>query len=362
MENKGAVPQGLNVPMSPTVGSKMTPAQWFTIEIQQMMHGFGDCRKPLQESAALLQEIVHSQMLFLLYQASEVAAKRNGRFISLEDFLFLLRKDKVKLHRLLRYMKMKDLKSASLRGTGFDDDEQSDALLEKPGQPSQKKRLKMCYDFIASFDQTGELLVLFEDDSMDEIKLDRMVRAEMLSRQMSPQQYREFCESRQVNFSRKYKSQRFKDWLMSGVCIEPKPNPLALEMFSYLAYETIAQLMDLAIIVQREAMGNSGEPIGRHIGGLTTSSSSSSSSSDSCNYYESFPENNNNNNNSGSQLPGQAGLKNVPANQLELQTYQAITPADIREALRRYSEMPGPFSGAVKRVAGSSPRNVLLCL
>lgn len=32
----------------------------------------------------------------------------------------------VKLRRLLRYMKMKDLKSSSLRGTGFEEDEQSE--------------------------------------------------------------------------------------------------------------------------------------------------------------------------------------------------------------------------------------------
>ncbi|XP_029654895.2 transcription initiation protein SPT3 homolog [Octopus sinensis] len=211
--------------------------------------------------------------------------------------------------------------------------------------------------------------MLFDDDSMDEVKQDRLVRAELLSRHMDPQQYREFCESRQVNFSRKYKSQRFKDWLMSGVCVEPKPNPLALEMFSYLAYETIAQLMDLALIVQREAMGSSADPMVKHIGG--SADPLVKNIPNTCNFYEPFQENIINNSGSGCQPSGQTGTKgtglvspnqNVPANQLELQTFQAITPADIREALRRYSEMPGPFSGAVKRVAGSSPRNVLLCL
>ena len=42
---------------------------------------------------------------------------------------------------------------------------------------------------------------------------------------------------------RRYKSQRFKDWLMAGVNVDIKPNPQALEVISYLAYETVAQVM-----------------------------------------------------------------------------------------------------------------------
>lgn len=33
-----------------------------------MMHGFGDCRKPLAETAALIENIVHQQMASLLQQ------------------------------------------------------------------------------------------------------------------------------------------------------------------------------------------------------------------------------------------------------------------------------------------------------
>ena len=44
---------------------------------------------------------------------------------------------------------------------------------------------------------------------------------------------------------RKYKSQRFKDWLMTGVTLDIKPNVQALEVISYLAYETVAQVTSL---------------------------------------------------------------------------------------------------------------------
>jgi hypothetical protein len=46
---------------------------------------------------------------------------------------------------------------------------------------------------------------------------------------------------------RRYKSQRFKDWLMAGVNIDLKPNPQALEVISYLAYESVAQVSFLPL-------------------------------------------------------------------------------------------------------------------
>ena len=41
---------------------------------------------------------------------------------------------------------------------------------------------------------------------------------------------------------RKYKSQRFKDWIFTGLNLDIKPSVHCLEMLSYLAYETVAQV------------------------------------------------------------------------------------------------------------------------
>ena len=40
----------------------------------------------------------------------------------------------------------------------------------------------------------------------------------------------------------RFKSQRFKDWVLSGLSLDIKPNPLAVEVLGYLAYETVAQV------------------------------------------------------------------------------------------------------------------------
>ncbi|KAH3726785.1 hypothetical protein DPMN_052654 [Dreissena polymorpha] len=81
---------------------------------------------------------------------------------------------------------------------------------------------------------------LFEDEEEDEIKYERLLRAELTSRCMDPQQYLEFSEARCTNFSRK--TQKFRDWMFSGLEAEVKPNQYALEVLSYLAYETVAQV------------------------------------------------------------------------------------------------------------------------
>lgn len=78
------------------------------IEIRQMMHGFGDCSEPLVESAKIIEDVVLHQMRGIVKKACEVAERRGvlkkSNVVTAEDFIFLLRKDKVKLQRLLKYL------------------------------------------------------------------------------------------------------------------------------------------------------------------------------------------------------------------------------------------------------------------
>lgn len=69
-----------------------------------MMHGFGDSAEPLIESARMIEDVVLQQMRSIVYKACEVADRRNSRLITPEDFIFLMRKDKVKVQRLLKYL------------------------------------------------------------------------------------------------------------------------------------------------------------------------------------------------------------------------------------------------------------------
>ncbi|XP_063461369.1 transcription initiation protein SPT3 homolog isoform X3 [Pan paniscus] len=142
----------------------------FATELQSMMYSLGDARRPLHETAVLVEDVVHTQLINLLQQAAEVSQLRGARVITPEDLLFLMRKDKKKLRRLLKYMFIRDYKSKIVKGIDEDD------LLEDKlsGSNNANKRQKIAQDFLNSIDQTGELLAMFEDDEIDEVKQERM--------------------------------------------------------------------------------------------------------------------------------------------------------------------------------------------
>ncbi|KAJ8315480.1 hypothetical protein KUTeg_007630 [Tegillarca granosa] len=279
-------------------GNQVSPAKpntihWFTSEIQQMMHGFGDCKKPLHDSALLVEEIVHQQMEVL-----------------------------VKLRRLLRYMDLKDMKSLALKGI---DEEEAIEQGDKSGAPVKRRR-KQCYDFLSSIDQTGELVALFDDDGTDEVKHERLLRAELLTRGMDPKQYLDYTEARQVNFSKKYKSLRFRDWLLTRINLEIKPNPHAMEIVSYLAYETVAQSPPTTPTNTTVTQSNI----------LSVDSTASNKSK------------------------AKKRKKSGHPSSVELSTAKAIKPSEIQEAMRRYGHCVGPFASQ-RNMNAVSPKSRLLC-
>ncbi|XP_067368680.1 transcription initiation protein SPT3 homolog isoform X2 [Channa argus] len=216
-----------------------------------MMFALGDARRPLYETAALVEDIVHTQLITMLHQACEGAALRGSRVISAEDILFLMRKDKRKVLRLLKYLQFRDYKSKLLKSLEDDDVLQDTDRWSNTGGVSggNQRRQRLAQDFLVWMDQTGELLSLAERQEVDPVKQERMERLERQTRTMDPAQYSEFCESRQLSFAKK--ASKFRDWLDCS-SLELKPNSIAMEILSYLAYETVAQIVDLSLLVKQE--------------------------------------------------------------------------------------------------------------
>ncbi|XP_026539511.1 transcription initiation protein SPT3 homolog isoform X1 [Notechis scutatus] len=335
----------------------------FILELQSMMFSLGDARRPLHESAILVEDIVHTQLINLLQQASEVSQMRGARVISAEDLIFLMRKDKKKLRRLLKYMFFRDYKSKVVKGIDEDD------LLEDKFSSNTNKRQKTAQDFLISIDQTGELLALFEDDEIDDVKQERMERAERQARVMDSAQYAEFSESRQLSFSKK--ASKFRDWLDCS-SMEIKPNASAMEMLAYLAYETVAQLVDLALLVKQDMIPKAGDPFSHaisatfiqqhhaemHILGQTANMKSNPDSPDNTppptptlpsmgpQYLGKIQPGTMGNGSTGqdsSKVKQRKKKKSTAACGAEAQS-DAIQPAHIREAIRRYGHKIGPLS------------------
>nr|XP_023694927.1 transcription initiation protein SPT3 homolog isoform X5 [Paramormyrops kingsleyae] len=276
----------------------------FIPELQSMMFALGDTRRPLHETAALVEDIVHTQLVNLLQQAAEVSLVRGARVISAEDILFLMRKDKKKVRRLLKYMQFRDYKSKILKT--IDDD---DLLDTDKFSSSNNKRQKLVQDFLSSIDQTGDFLALMDEDDLDDVKQERLERIERQTRMMEPAQYSEFCESRQLSFSKK--ASKFREWLDCS-SMEVKPNVVSMEILSYLAYETVAQLVDLALLVKQDMTPKTGDPFSHAI------------SATFIQYHNPTAE-------------------SAAACGMEAES-GAIQPAHIREAIRRYSHKTGPLS------------------
>lgn len=68
------------------------------------MFGLGDSPTPLATTAHVVENVVLQQMRSILELLEEVANKRGSDTISQNDIMFLLRKDKHKLKRLLTYI------------------------------------------------------------------------------------------------------------------------------------------------------------------------------------------------------------------------------------------------------------------
>ncbi|XP_071336006.1 transcription initiation protein SPT3 homolog [Trachinotus anak] len=229
----------------------------FIPELQSMMFALGDARRPLHETAALVEDIVHTQLITMLHQACEGAALRGSRVISAEDILFLMRRDKRKVARLLKYLQFRDYKSKLLKSL---EDEEAPQETDRWGASGasaaaggvaggNQRRQRLAQDFLVWMDQTGELLSLAERQEVDPVKQERMERLERQTRTMDQAQYSEFCESRQLSFAKK--ASKFRDWLDCS-SLELKPNSITMEILSYLAYETVAQIVDLSLLVKQE--------------------------------------------------------------------------------------------------------------
>lgn len=224
------------------------PRASFIPELQSMMFALGDARRPLPETAALVEDIVHSQLITMLQQACEGAVLRGSRVISAEDILFLMRRDKRKVSRLLKYIQFRDYKSKLLKSIDEDDTQDTDRW-GGVASGNNQRRQRLAQDFLVWMDHTGELLSLAERQEVDPVKQERLERIERQTRTMDQNQYSEFCESRQLSFAKK--ASKFRDWLDCS-SLEVKPNSIAMEILSYLAYETVAQIVDLSLLVKQE--------------------------------------------------------------------------------------------------------------
>ena len=208
-----------------------------------MMFAFGDSRRPNIETAKIVESVVLAQVTEIVHEAVKASHLRGFKMVQLESIVFLMRGSPLKIQRLIRYLSAKEM---AKRATKVSDGEV---------QESRKKTyMGRCKEFIESIDDTGTLLAACNEQYFDEFYLERLLMNDKITKSMDEKRYEEYCKARVVGFRGSYsvKFQAALEELYNSLDI--KVEKIAQEVISYLAYETLGQLVGMCLMLRRDSL------------------------------------------------------------------------------------------------------------
>lgn len=217
----------------------------FYNEISDIMRGFGDCEVPLRESVLLVEKILHQQLCGILSLAIQLAVHRKKASgeqqisITQADFIYLMRKSPEKILRLQKHMK--------------------ELVFRKRIQEMLSGRpVSLDEEEVAA----GENCVRDLLDKHDEEKTRRLFRADRIALALSGAQYQQYNLARRTSFyCRNALSARFRAWLNVPPDVYISPHVMAI--LTYLAHETIATIVDFAILTRLNSANRTVDPHSR---------------------------------------------------------------------------------------------------
>lgn len=199
-----------------------------------MMFGFGDSHQPNPDTVHLVEQIVLNQLRLIVQEALKFA---EGKTLGGEELVFLMRKNKQKMQRFVKYLLHKDLKKKA---------ESSVVDLTEPVK-------NPLLEYIGYIDETGELTDVSE---FDEVKYQRQVRADRMSQALNEEQYMKFFNARCMSFNSKSILQS-RNFEKLRLWVDPKKEvnftTVGLDVLSYYAYETVAEIVDCAFLVRLDS-------------------------------------------------------------------------------------------------------------
>ncbi|KAI5798051.1 transcription initiation factor IID, 18kD subunit-domain-containing protein [Peziza echinospora] len=238
----------------------------YRIEIQQMMFVSGETGEPTSDTTLLIEEIVRSQVIEMLMQATSLAHRRGSRTISTDDLIFLIRHDRAKVSRLRTYLSWKDVrknvKENDKDGAGGMDPGGLDILDEAGGgvadvvgkniNRQKKAKIRLPWELTSFFcEQPPEKE---DDEDEDEVEanhatLQRLKNADERTRGMTKDEYVHWSECRQASFTFR-KGKRFREWAGFGTVTEAKPNDDIVDILGFLTFEIVQTLTEEALRVK----------------------------------------------------------------------------------------------------------------
>lgn len=280
-----------------------------------MMHGFGDNPNPNPATVVLVENIVLQQLRSILQEALKISEIRGRKNISNYEIIFLMRKNIMKLKQLQDYQI--SLETIDQRTSHINVTDEEVLYVDRVEEENNTKQLKQRRNHIEIIQHLDEL------DEVKHIKLNtvamtRKLRASRLSEQLPLGKYEAYHKARRASFrsnsSFNKAFAKLEKWVNPNK--ELKVTILALEVLGFIAYETVAEIVDSVYLIRQDAHKKPNDPFSKFDGGFF------------CN-------------------PG--SLQNAVYLKSGYEGLPAITVAEVREIIRRYFMPGGGMNGLFSR-------------
>jgi transcription initiation protein SPT3 len=262
--------------------------QKYRQEIQQMMYVSGETGEPTVETTSMIEEIVRQQVIEILRNCTELAARRGSRSITINDLIFQIRDDAPKVSRLRTFLSWKDVRKSARDSDEKGGDADVGGVGDEAGGPgggvgagpvvedpaakkNKKAKVKLPWEPGSFYSQEVPERDDEEDEEEEEmnlITLQRLRKADERTKAMTREEYVTWSEYRQASFTYR-KGKRFKEWAGFGIVTDSKPSDDIVDILGFLTFEMVQTLTEEALkIKEHEEQSKSGSGAG---GGETAS-------------------------------------------------------------------------------------------
>ncbi|KAG7135191.1 SAGA complex subunit spt3 like protein [Verticillium longisporum] len=231
-----------------------------------MMYVSGETAEPSVETTNIIEGIVREQVVELLRQCTDQAARRGSRSININDLIFQIRHDTAKVSRLRTFLSWKDVR----KNVKDSDDKGGDADLgagEDPGggvaaggpvddaaKKNKKAKVGLPWEPSSFYpvdvperdDEEDE-----EEEEMNFITLQRLRKADERTKAMTKEEYVTWSEYRQASFTYR-KGKRFREWAGFGIVTDSKPSDDIVDILGFLTFEMVQTLTEGALKVKEQ--------------------------------------------------------------------------------------------------------------
>ncbi|KAI1103985.1 TFIID-18kDa-domain-containing protein [Jackrogersella minutella] len=236
-------------------------------EIQQMMYVSGETGEPSVETTAMIEEIVRQQVIEMLRNCTELAARRGSRSITINDLIFQIRDDAPKVSRLRTFLSWKDVRKSAKDSDekggeadiGVADDPGAGVMpggpaVEEAAKKNKKAKVKLPWEPSSYYsqevperdDEEDE-----EEEEMNHITLQRLRKADERTKAMTKEEYVTWSEYRQASFTYR-KGKRFREWAGFGIVTDSKPSDDIVDILGFLTFEMVQTLTEEALKIKEQ--------------------------------------------------------------------------------------------------------------